>query len=1424
MGNCESFAGVMGSSNARGFHSISTNDPVFAELGLSVFTVDEFLEVMKKERRLYHSSANSPQSLLDEWVMAAHVFVGPTSPSILHWDQTARKHKLKEIRTYNVSNMSTSTPMLDGATGGTNSDIYNTIYMNWAMVTDNLPADNLNLLRKIYIQDIKSSESGCVTWSPSELYYNPEADGFSPAASGSASCIKTIRPEFKLFLYDGERKRVNSRRAVGAGRPVFAATPETVDGQRFGYGATQNASSPGYNNFASVEQGGDANPNNSVAAEMDVFFNPTTGKWEGGTRQLLARMITDLPSAELTEFTQADHQKYKQADNYTFGGRSYTGYYNEGWAVPMSVHKGNPHLFGPVLQNTRCTEGPEKRRLKVINRTPTDFTEGDIVMLTRLDNEWVAQEFRKTSTGQKFSFGVQGWSFLSFITNSDHYFKDARHYYEGVREATQGAAVGGGDNRQYGQVISPVGYESDFRDWYYGDIAKFTGYALPGSTGPTAFPAWQLTDENTSEVNPMRDIAAINLGFDDLAHMHSGGFQLPDVKSSDRGHFQITSFDFLAPHLGGVNKFGNVIGRTNIDYRPDGTTRPEGDQDKYYVFYPFFGPIFTDGYRGTTGGDVTLGNPQNAYANGRYAKAFMSDYAGGGGLAPTNFSEDKQNYGGPFSYTLPGAGGAPPTWKQIKGVTGTRLKLAKQMPADVMLNASPSGTNGRPLENLGFIQRYASMWGMSATGGSVQQMCAFFRRVNYTETTAGVQQLPGTIIPGDGFQLRWNWLGTTGPKATNTNYFASYYDKKPVNNQSITFMPLTAELVGSWDSYTAVENIGSPNRLTTYRATRNLHHASRNDIHIPKSPPTAAHPGGGTVGPYENYSFLDAMLMAQRCGGPTAASPNPFPELVWSHSTQSIGPAQSPNFTIPKNHFGHRPNWGNLSWGIPYDEYVYNPAENQNGVNLPWFGGTAVLPGNNQVADCVGVITAKCKVNISANAIAFTTDSYLGCNQAGTTTGGSTASSFYFFFGVGNFMSSGPTSGRTPQWGSLKDDIHSFGTTALHIRCFEQWPDDQTMFDPRYFAVKHFNPGLADDSLLSVHIDEVNGVPIVAQGGAVPPGDWKEGDAYIRDVDVMSYSTDFRIPTWGAWVESNGKLNTIDDNEVAARSGSAVVHKGTDFRPADEWRVNPVSRGMMVPFKCKKRTIGIAPFSAATIYPLHYVVTQAQSQANDTDYSSQINAGIHGHLVVGNNVPDTGFGFAVGDLIGTFGGHGDGVELRVKETMFNWVNGKAGAIKYDNADGMLAGLEFTTNEHGEQNIGYDFHHDDFADLSAAVFDPGGPVQIGIKSGGGQALKGYVRQGVVWDKVHINSGPKEVGVSQRVSLASNNGVGNQTGGTGKASGRSVGMFERTTQTEGIEQFDIFVHFHNDISHTLTGTGGVSNFDQHQNHIKLDISTR
>lgn len=113
-------------------------------------------------------------------------------------------------------------------------------------------------------------------------------------------------------------------------------------------------------------------------------------------------------------------------------------------------------------------------------------------------------------------------------------------------------------------------------------------------------------------------------------------------------------------------------------------------------------------------------------------------------------------------------------------------------------------------------------------------------------------------------------------------------------------------------------------------------------------------------------------------------------------------------------------------------------------------------------ANCVGVISAHNRiakqgggdVNISVAHI------NIGLNSKKVATGGGGFSAFFDGFNL-NFLNTGSAvrNIENAMWGSTTDNVDSFGTTALHVRIFDAWPEEQTIFDPRYFGVLHFNPG-----------------------------------------------------------------------------------------------------------------------------------------------------------------------------------------------------------------------------------------------------------------------------------------------------------------------------------------------------------------------------
>ena len=77
--------------------------------------------------------------------------------------------------------------------------------------------------------------------------------------------------------------------------------------------------------------------------------------------------------------------------------------------------------------------------------------------------------------------------------------------------------------------------------------------------------------------------------------------------------------------------------------------------------------------------------------------------------------------------------------------------------------------------------------------------------------------------------------------------------------------------------------------------------------------------------------------------------------------------------------------------------------------------------------------------------ITFRTDQTLGCWSSGGGYAGGQLGTYYY-----------AAWGRGDRWDSLS-------TTNLWVKVYQAWPRHLTVYDPRYFAVHHFNPGLTDE-------------------------------------------------------------------------------------------------------------------------------------------------------------------------------------------------------------------------------------------------------------------------------------------------------------------------------------------------------------------------
>jgi hypothetical protein len=164
-------------------------------------------------------------------------------------------------------------------------------------------------------------------------------------------------------------------------------------------------------------------------------------------------------------------------------------------------------------------------------------------------------------------------------------------------------------------------------------------------------------------------------------------------------------------------------------------------------------------------------------------------------------------------------------------------------------------------------------------------------------------------------------------------------------------------------------------------------------------------------------------------------------------------------------------------------------AELQNytcSLNLGKFGSSfETHKGSNMV----GIVAGKNTLTKTGGGdINFSVDQQFGSQFITRVTGGGQGGGLSILPIGGGVVLDSTNVGRVteqgfPTWGNNPDNYFNFHTLALHARVFDRWPEEQTVFDPRYFAVLHFNPGLPYDKTGSTNVDIViptleNGRPI----------------------------------------------------------------------------------------------------------------------------------------------------------------------------------------------------------------------------------------------------------------------------------------------------------------------------------------------------------
>ena len=1202
-----------------------------------------------------------------------------------------------------------------------------------------------------WITQIKSSQSGCITYKPTLWMH------FAlPTDIDGNFCVKEADPNMQLWLQTS-KKRDNSRKIASKGAPLIVGVPTTAAGTEYSSRNTKK-SDPGV--LSPVVEGGVDNPTNSTAAPLKLHYCNSTGKWESGTQQMLARLLEDLPGVPINPIDVDTVATLGPAEAIDPDSPVYMAPFTVGVAMPLSVHDGNPNHFGPNFTDHDCGNN-KKEKIKVVNRSGRNFKLGDMVMCSFICGEWIVMDFGADAGGFNV-FNIGKWGSSKFITSNNSYFKDDDYhrYFDtmGFKGAGGNTAQDAAAENHLQTVITPTAYEKKRRNAFYLQM-KHSEAATPWSSKPTFGPnvgedlwqgslgdAFRIHDRNGDRLNNEYEIGHRNLypnvPLEDLPADSTNPSATEWHVKPSQGYAHSSSFDQLGLWVGG-NASHNILGRTNPLFKENGLV--DDDDPKHRDFHHFFGMGFPQGYRPERTSYLSTKSASMDFEMkraGDEARSTVFDQLFSEKPATLNKkinnSDENDNLsrlGGPF------ANAGDVNWMQL--------------PADVGCLASPSGSSrGLPAILYGSMWHTAD-WGVSAL--------SHFRYAQEGATH-------GAVIG-----RAWDsWLAEGG-----SNRLTSLYDLAPVTPSQVSFMPLTAEFGGS------------AHRRNTGGAKHNFWDSSIKEI---KTRPSLGHPFGGKffyrnkgAGPLgtgfetayisdtfegTTYEFLPYASYGIVKPGQNINAPNEWMDLLVDSSNQ-VGIVQAKCQVTCKG--GEMQFITTQSLGLPQRAVITNSTQ-ITGFLLGSLGGGLGISG--------------------------------GVNTRKSPQWGRQTDSIWSF-------------GTTALWARVFEGWPNHLTLEdpRYFAVFHFNPGELSYkyeFPTANFHLTNYTTAVVDDPIAQglrgiTTLDSTSpqykgpdpDIKTMVDRGERYSGPWDPSNnhlhsranlpKYERWVETRLTSVDFRVPTTASPTVTtpvsthSGSILPLGTHVFGVgetgggwgdATGSFAVNGS--MRPMEEWRVNTIARGMLLTqggFWFKKRTIGVPKGTTREFWF--------------------------------NSPPVTGGeGYKVDDVLTIGGGLGNGATIKV--TQVGSVAGRTGVI-YD----------FEVLTQGENYDSDDFldpMYDDSATWPDQSKKYPAPPSVKTASGGsgtGASIGALV--GEVVDVWKHHAGPQDVGSMKQLSLGSENGVG-----TGN--GRAVGQRKETidlSQHSGDGNFDLFFHFHSDSTHcweqALSFTGGF------RQYLILDLSS-
>jgi len=423
-----------------------------------------------------------------------------------------------------------------------------------------------------------------------------------------------------------------------------------------------------------------------------------------------------------------------------------------------------------------------------------------------------------------------------------------------------------------------------------------------------------------------------------------------------------------------------------------------------------------------------------------------------------------------------------------------------------------------------------------------------------------------TFIYPTGIFLNWGRLGSVDISGSGSSIRAPFYGTTlPSTKNSIQFSPLQAELAGSDDLLsTRAKNF----ERRFYTIIRSVIQAK---LGIPESISTFFGQDGGGEGNLAKMYERSSQMLGY-----------PRDEFLITDVSQ----CSSPTYDDAQASFNEVGNFKS----VKYDCFVTRGGRNSGLVGSPALFRKSGADGGY----CVGIISAKNTITKkSGGKLNYSINQDFGLNQQRT----STLATSWLTIIPGIFSGGGSAGGGMqygfPQWGSTTDNINSFGTTALHVRIFDHWPEYDTLFDPRYFGILHLNP---NDQSVDMLVPTEEGDPI-------------------------------KLPLY------IGRL----------------INSSTKLLPKSSWIKNPIRRGMLLTgggFKYLAHQIGLNELSVGIVYggtgfnanfefeikPKKVILNVVVSEGSVTSVSIKDGSDIRNHTVAGIDSKHRGINFLPEDF------------------------------------------------------------------------------------------------------------------------------------------------------------------------------------------------